>query len=163
MKRGKLKPGAKSVERGSTFANRGTRLDEDPGPALSDRVAARRRERARRQAARKAAARRTPRIEWDVRTRASVCAMCGSTIAVTGHHVIPLRMLKAAGVDRSLWYDPRNHLPLCDEPAPNRCHKRHELYVKRVPRQVVLAKAPEALDFADEVGLLHVFDREYRA
>jgi len=112
-------------------------------------------------AARKAAAARVPRVEWDVKTKASVCAMCGSNVNVTGHHIIPLRMLKVAGVPQSLWYSPLNHLPLCDEPSPQRCHKRHELYVRRVPRDVVLAKAPGALDFADEVGLLHAFDREY--
>ncbi len=161
MKRTALKPGAKSLERGSTFAKHSDGLKRDG--ALSDRRAERRRERARQYAARKAAELRTPRIEWDLRTKASVCAMCGSAQAVTGHHVIPLRMLKTAGVDRSLWYDKRNNLPLCDEPSPKRCHKRHELYVKRVPRDVVLAKAPGAIDFADEVGLLHIFDREYPA
>lgn len=106
---------------------------------------------------------RPPRAEWDVKTRASVCAVCGSRGAVTGHHVVPLRMLKANGVPRELWYDVRNHLPLCDEPSPTRCHKRHETYTKRVPRAVVLAKAPAAIDFADEVGLLHLFDQEYPA
>lgn len=133
-------------------------------PRHHDQVAEDRRlARARRQAARKAADRRTPRIEWDVKTRASACAICGSKMAVTGHHVIPLRMLKATGVPRGLWYDPRNHLPLCMEPSPRRCHQRHENYVARVPRAVVMAKAPGAVDFADEVGLLHVFDREYPA
>lgn len=104
---------------------------------------------------------RPPRAEWDIKTKASVCAVCGSRVSVTGHHVVPLRMLKVNGVPRELWYDVRNHLPLCDEPSPTRCHKRHELYVKRVPRALVLAKAPEAIDFADEVGLLHLFEREY--
>jgi hypothetical protein len=72
-------------------------------------------------------------------------------------------MLKANGVPRELWYAVANHLPLCDEPSPQRCHTRHEWYVKRVPREVVLAKAPGALDFSDEVGLLHLFEREYPA
>ena len=166
MKRSGIKPGAKSLERGSTFASRGDGLkrsatapsdfrDSDgnfvfSGPALSDRAAARR-----------AMARRAPRVEWDVLTRTSACAVCGSRLAITGHHVLPLRMLKANGVSPDLWYDPRNHLPLCMEPSPERCHQRHENYVKRVPRALVLAKAPGAIDFADEVGLLHLFDREY--
>lgn len=106
---------------------------------------------------------RPPRVEWDVKTKASVCAVCGSGISVTGHHVVPLRMLKANGVPRELWYDVRNHLPLCDEPSPARCHKRHETYTKRVARDLVLVRAPAAIDFADEVGLLHLFDREYPA
>lgn len=149
------------IERGRGSLKRSEPAEKDM--ATSDRVAMRRRVRAQRQAARRAAARRTPRIEWDVKTRASVCAVCGSSLGVTGHHVIPLRMLKANSVDRSLWYDPRNHLALCQEPSPQRCHQRHENYTLRVPRALVLAKAPEAIDFADEVGLLHIFDREYPA
>lgn len=177
MKRSGIGPGAKSLDRGSTFASRGEGLkrsatapsdfrDKDgnfvfPGPALSDRAAERKRERARRRAAAVAAARRAPRAEWDILTKTSPCAVCGSRMAVTGHHVLPLRMLKANSVSPDLWYDPRNHLPLCMEPSPERCHQRHENYISRVPRELVLEKAPGAIDFADEVGLLHLFDREY--
>lgn len=87
--------------------------------------------------------------------------MCGSHMAVTGHHVIPLAALKVNGIAPHLWFDPRNHLPLCMEPSESRCHQRHELYVRRVPRLVVLALAPQALEFAEEVELVHVFDRHY--
>jgi hypothetical protein len=101
------------------------------------------------------------RAEWDAKTRASVCAVCGSPVDVVGHHVLPLRFLKVEKVPRELWFDPRNNLPLCDEKSPERCHTRHELHVRRVPRDVVLAGAPFSLEFAREVGLEHVFDREY--
>ena len=100
---------------------------------------------------------------WRRQTRRKPCAMCGSYEGRTGHHVIPLSVLKREGVPEWLWYDPRNHLVLCDEPSPHRCHARHTLHVRRVPRDVVLAGAPRALVFANEVGLLHIFDREYPA
>lgn len=89
--------------------------------------------------------------------------MCGSRVAVTGHHLVPLQTLKANSVAVDLWFDPRNHLPLCMEPSEGRCHQRHELFVRRVPRGIVLARAPQALEFAEEVGLAHVFDRHYPA
>jgi hypothetical protein len=100
---------------------------------------------------------------WGRQTKRKPCAMCGSYIGVQGHHVIPLQVLKREGVPDWLWWDTRNHLALCAEPSPERCHQRHELHVKRVPRDVVLAGAPRALVFANEVGLLHIFDREYPA
>lgn len=130
-----------------------------PRPALSDTLRAR----ATLKRKRKIAHYRGSRAKWNKRTRTSVCAMCGSPIGITGHHVIALEVLKREGVDATLWYDVRNHLPLCWEPSPERCHQRHELHVRRVPRDVVLAGAPHALVFANEVGLLHIFDREYPA
>lgn len=100
---------------------------------------------------------------WNRCTQRVPCAMCGSYIGRTGHHVLPLQVLKREGIPDWLWWDTRNHLCLCMEPSSARCHQRHELYVSRVPRAVVLAGAPRALEFAAEVGLLHIFDREYPA
>lgn len=103
------------------------------------------------------------RRAWRRWTLRKPCAVCGSYEGRTGHHVIPLSVLKREGVPSWLWYDTRNLLTLCDEPSPQRCHARHTLHVRRVARDVVLAGAPRALVFANEVGLLHIFDREYPA
>ncbi len=147
MKRSPIGPGAKSIARGSTFAAEGRPL-------------------------KRTAAQPHPRRKYDPelvlwrkawrrRTQTRACAQCGSLVGRTGHHIIPLQVLKREGVPRWLWWDTRNHLCLCAEPAPERCHQRHELHVRRVPRAVVLAGAPRALEFAAEVGLQRVFDREY--
>lgn len=142
MKRSQIKPGAKSLGRHSTFAAK-------PKPM----------KRPRRQTT--AAVLIAGRRAWRFRAQSGPCAICGSRIGVTGHHVIPLRFLKTLGVDEASWYDVANQLRLCSDPAPNRCHDRHELHVARVPRAVVLEHAPRSVQFASDHGLMWLLDREY--
>lgn len=144
MRRSSIKPGRKSLERGSTFKPPTVRKPP------------------RRPAARISELERTLRQAWRFRALTGPCAVCGSRIGVTGHHVVPLRHLKAAGItDPTVLFDASNQLRLCMDPSPGRCHERHELHVQRVPRELVLAHAPRSLAFAVEHGLAFLFDREY--
>lgn len=141
MKRSRLGVGAKSLERGSTFENRGGGLAHRarrPDPFV---IATKR--------------------EWVRYARSHRCAVCGSRLALTGHHILPLRHLKALGIPPDDWYDVRNCLPLCMDPSPGRCHELHESHMHRVPRDVVLRRAPRVIEFAEEHGLVWLFDREY--
>lgn len=68
-----------------------------------------------------------------------LCAGCGyEGKHVEAHHTIPEQVLERI-LGRlytiEIQWDRRNALCLCDEPAPNRCHTRHHLAVKRVGRQ----------------------------
>lgn len=104
---------------------------------------------------------------WANAARKLPCAVCGFTMRhgqsgeVQGHHVLGLSVLKVENVPPALWYDQRNMLPLCNQDGSNWCHARHTERSIPVPRAVVLAKAPRALEFAREVGLDWRFDLEY--
>lgn len=88
-----------------------------------------------------------------------VCANCGySGVFLEAHHCISKSFLRREGFPAEVLYDPRNSLALCCEPAPNRCHSRHELAVRRIPRSVLPA---EAFDFAEDCGLIWRLDRDY--
>lgn len=117
------------------------------------------------------------RQAWGKAARRRPCARCGfreghGTIGrVEGHHVLPRQNLDHEGVPQLAWYDTRIMLPLCSDPAPNRCHDRLENWIKgrdaegyedfRLSRAFVLAKAPGALEYAREHGLVWLFDRLY--
>lgn len=91
--------------------------------------------------------------------RAGTCEVCGyEGPYVQGHHVIALAALDAEGVPDTYWYDLRNQMVVCCEPAPNRCHERHTLWVKRIPREKLSADSEE---FAAEVGLGWLLDLQY--
>jgi hypothetical protein len=106
---------------------------------------------------------RKGRSSWGRAARARPCAMCGGNVGLQGHHIIPLQVLKDEGVPNELWYDQRNMLPLCNEPSPRRCHQRHELRVVPVPLRVVELHAPQAREFARQVGLEYRLDNIYPA
>jgi hypothetical protein len=55
-------------------------------------------------------------------------------------------------------WDPRNALLLCKEPAPNRCHQRHTLAVKRVPQSALWS---QNWDFARELSLGWMLEANY--
>lgn len=95
---------------------------------------------------------------WKARSVESVCAMCGASHWTTGHHVLPLRILKANKVPMSHWFDLRNYFPVCTDPSPGRCHERHELYVARIPRERL---EMQHWEFAARWDLEWVLDREY--
>lgn len=108
--------------------------------------------------------------QWGRAARLRPCAACGwgnprgqLQGVVEGAHVIALTTLQAYGVEERYWYDLRNMLPLCSEPAPNRCHERHDSWMDRVPREKVLVHAPRALEFAREVNLEWKFDLDFPA
>lgn len=95
---------------------------------------------------------------WGQHARAGICAMCGATRHLSGHHVLPLQQLKHHNVPKELWFDLDNQLVLCVDPAPNRCHDRHERWIKRIPRE----RVPQcAWDFAKRLELAWVLDHEY--
>ncbi len=73
---------------------------------------------------------------------------------IDGHHVIPQRHLKRAGLEEHLW-DERNGLALC-----RWHHFQHENHRERLPRELI---PDEAHDFALELGLDWLIDREYPA
>jgi hypothetical protein len=71
---------------------------------------------------------------------------------VEGHHVLAKRHLRNNGEGHRLW-DTRNGIGLCTYH-----HHRHEHWMQRVPYGLI----PDgALEFADEVDLLPLLDREY--
>jgi HNH endonuclease len=71
---------------------------------------------------------------------------------IEGHHVLAQRHLQREGLASRLW-DTRNGMALC-----RYHHGRHERWMQRVPYELV---PDDALEFADELGLLHVIDRDY--
>jgi len=97
------------------------------------------------------------------------CARCGfrEAAGVSGvvepHHIIPLAILRDRVPD-TVWYDLRNMLPLCSEPAPNRCHDRHENHVEgfRLSRSFIIEHAPQLSAFIADHNLQAAFEREYR-
>lgn len=96
--------------------------------------------------------------------RCAVCHYDGPHLQV--HHVIEAERLKREFSDEGdggwkldeLLYDPSNGLLLCSEPAPNRCHDRHTLAIRRVPRSCL---RPANESFAERVNLVWVLDRFY--
>lgn len=181
MKRSPLGPGAKSIERGSTFraskengreGMRSTALRRNKAgvPILPPRPVAQKpaeftywppgkpyprslRRRARRLA-----------LAWAAWARRSPCAMCGSREDLSGHHVLEKQWLKAryrsAGYELArrievLW-DTRNCLTLCWI-----CHDRHHSHAARVPRKIVLEHCPGIVAFAAQHDLVTRFDRTY--
>lgn len=108
---------------------------------------------------------------WQLRAMSLPCARCGFRMhptirgVVEGHHVIPLETLKRLRVDESGWYDLRNMLPLCSEPAPRRCHERHENHVEGYRLTSLEAQRwghPDLAVFLLLHDLSFEFEREYR-
>lgn len=96
-------------------------------------------------------------IFWDEAMRQGRCAVCGHSHYLQAHHVVPMellrRKLRHLAPERliGIFWDPRNALALCADPAPNRCHDRHTLSFKRVPKR---ALRPCVYEFAREIDAL---------
>lgn len=92
-------------------------------------------------------------LEWKRRVCIRGCVMehfhCGDLQA---HHILTQQQLRKHGLKHLLW-DTRNGLPLCD-----RAHDRHHSAHERIPRDLLPAGA---LQFAEEVGLMHLIERYY--
>jgi hypothetical protein len=69
------------------------------------------------------------------------------------HHALSRQRLRRNGLEHLFW-DPRNAVPACEDP----CHRWHTTAKARIQ---LAALPPEALEFAEEVGLLHALEREY--
>jgi hypothetical protein len=150
-----LGPGEKSLQRGSTFAKPRGRLQSKSRPAApGDPTAGE----LRRQAL---------AFERAVKA-AGRCAACGRRARsrraeLDAHHVVPKEILKRVERERrlapgTLVWDPANGIALCSEQTEERCHARHTLAVRRVPR----SRLPNrALRFAAKLGLSHVIERHY--
>lgn len=113
--------------------------------------------RPRRAAATGAGARRTrPRkrseqeraamLAWKVAITADAsCASCGARdVELDGHHVVKQQTLERVERQRglapgTLLWDRDSGIALCSQWAPNRCHPRHDLAVKRVTRDCLPA------------------------
>jgi hypothetical protein len=93
------------------------------------------------------------------------CQACGYRGPfVEVHHAISRSLLKrlllkkGQPVTPEVLWDPDNALLLCEDPAPNRCHSRHTLAMRRVPRK---ALRPENWRFARHHDLEWVLITEY--
>lgn len=73
---------------------------------------------------------------------------------IEGHHVLAKRHLHNEGYSDRLW-DVRNGMGLCSYH-----HDRHERWMQRVPFRLV---PDSAVEFADELRLLPLLEKEYRA
>lgn len=103
---------------------------------------------------------------WHATVTAGPCVMCrafpvGRAVLAArrpdvlrreGHHILARQWLRKLGLDALVW-DVDNGLCLC-----RYHHGRHELFVQRVPRRLLPARA-EA--FALMHGLLWLLDRDY--
>jgi hypothetical protein len=103
------------------------------------------------------------------------CAVCGATendrgedgrrklIVLQGHHVIPQQVMRQ--LEQRLHLDegclvwaPEIGMLVCTGPDSNRCHDRHTLAVKRIPRSCVPA---DALLVASALNLDRLIERQY--
>lgn len=69
-------------------------------------------------------------------------------------HIVSKHTLKNRGLRRLLW-DVRNGIPGC-----YRLHRRHDLAVEKIPRDLL---PPAALEFAAEHGLMDSLERHWPA
>jgi hypothetical protein len=92
-----------------------------------------------------------------------VCAVCGNRYRneCEAHHVLRVQTLRTQASVRGfdfeqVRWDRRNRLPVCAV-----CHQRHHSRFRPIGRAVLEACAPKVFQFARELGLLHVLEREY--
>lgn len=140
MKRTRLGPGEKSLERGSTFASQG---EEPKRKTELKPVGARKRR----------SAPPNPNghgTTWSVQP-GETCAVCGNR-AVHAHHVTYAQWLRQEGLAHLLW-DPRNRMAIC-----LRDHAAHHSAARRIPWS---ALSLANVEFAKEVGLLARLRRTY--
>jgi hypothetical protein len=77
-----------------------------------------------------------------------------STIThLQAHHALSRQRLRRNGFEHLFW-DVRNAVPACEDP----CHPWHTTAKARIRLSALPA---EALEFAEECGLMHALEREY--
>lgn len=93
--------------------------------------------------------------------KVTVCADPCIGVAISGHvcepplqamHVVPKQTLKRRGLRHLLW-DPLNGVSGC-----YRIHRRHDLAVEKIPRELLPQRC---IDFALEHNLVDVLDRHW--
>jgi hypothetical protein len=98
---------------------------------------------------------------WKGEVFGTICVVCLERPATEGHHIISVQRLRQEAKRRGfelldvLW-DRRNRLPVCST-----CHARHTNRSRPIQRRVLLLFARWVFDFAREIDLEHVLDREY--
>lgn len=93
------------------------------------------------------------------------CAVCGNRYRreCEAHHILRVQTLRKQAslrgfdFERVRW-DLRNRLPCCPT-----CHSRHHSRLRPIPAAILRAHAPKVFQFARELGLLHILEREYPA
>lgn len=95
---------------------------------------------------------------YEATAKKKVCVVCGSTHKVQGHHVIAQQVLRRVARKFSydvlvLLWDKRNGLAVCRD-----CHAAHTSAKKRIPRSCIPLPA---LEFAAELGLTYIIERDY--
>lgn len=103
------------------------------------------------------------RASWAIHARGKCCAVCGNPACqpVAGHHLIRVQTLRKEATLRGfdfevVRWDLRNQLPTGEV-----CHASHHNASRRIPRAVLEAHAPQVFEFARELDLEWVLDREY--
>lgn len=109
---------------------------------------------------------------WAEGVRTQPCVVCsydpldppeGDFRVIRGHHVLRKTVIKreayrlglfGENLIRVIWGDVRNRLPVCDP-----CHERHH---GSEPMRLELVPAV-AYDFAEELGLVGIMERDYTA
>jgi hypothetical protein len=89
------------------------------------------------------------------------CVVCGADertarskgTRLQGHHILSQQSLRKYGHADKLW-DARNGCAACEYP----CHSQHTVAVRRIERS---ALPTPALEFAMELGLGYLLDRQY--
>lgn len=154
-----LRAGAKSVERGSTFANRGEGLQRS---RLSPKARKRDRRRELQQL------RDELRAVWLAHASSMPCPITGAVDGLDAHHVCEQQQIKRAAAVAGYTpeqlivalYDTRNCVGV-----EHLAHLGHHAFARqgqaRIPRAVVLGRCPDILAFAAEHGLVAWFDRAY--
>lgn len=141
MKRSGIKPGLKSLERGSTFDGRGAGLKRRPRPRRAEL------EQKRSEA-------------WARGVQSKPCVICGAR-GVHAHHVITKQQLRKVArqhgldVERLLW-DTRNRLAVCP-----RHHAAHHARSHTIPLLVIEQHSPKVFQLARELELTWWLEREY--
>jgi hypothetical protein len=98
---------------------------------------------------------------WHAGVEGHLCAVCGRRRAEAGHHIIRVQTLRKEALSRGfdferVRWDVRNRLAVCGE-----CHERHHKASRRIPLALLRRKAPKVFQFARELGLAHVLQRDY--
>lgn len=161
MKRSELKAGAKSIERGSTFAKPRSEMAKGEGLKRTRMKPGKRNSRSKVEQAQAEAWHRLV-----CAGRICVRRGCNAPAGPWGHHAPRKEWLNRQGVGHVKW-DPRCGVPPCPD-----CHDRHETGVVRItrddliasgdwPRLVAWAKDVDARYFPGREPVLARLEREY--
>lgn len=100
-------------------------------------------------------------VWWRGEILGTVCVACETRPAVEAHHIIRLQVLRREAntrgfVFREVAFDRRNRIGLCTD-----CHTNHHSGARRLPVVLLERVACWVWDFAGELDLTWVLDRDY--